>query len=536
MRKKKFPPRTPDVFMEKFYVTTAIPYVNARPHIGHALLLVNGDVIARCRRLEGYDVRFSAGTDEHGVKNVRAAEKVGMSIRQFVGQNALAFQNLLHELNISNDDFIRTSDKKRHFPGAQKLWRLLVEKGDIYKGFYKGLYCVGHEAFITEKDLVHGKCVEHDAAPEIIEEENYFFRLSRYAKELQKFIESDELRIIPEARKNEALAFIKGGLDDISFSRPAKDLSWGVPVPGDDAHTMYVWCDALSNYISSLGYGSDDETTLQKYWPADVQVIGKDILRFHAVFWPAMLLSAGLPLPKSLFVHGFINIGGKKMSKTIGNVADPMDLIQKYGADAVRFYLLHEISTFSDGNFTHEQFAENYEAHLVNGIGNLLSRTIKMIQLAGGALKKPTDDELIHVPFRSILPVFDEAKSALDPKKLETHLVSAYINTRAWPAYRHVLQNYDLHAAIHNASSLADLLDRYIQDWKPFELLKTDPEKARAVLWTVVNGLLNFAWMIEPFMPTTADKIFQTLGVSKDDKEWSAIAVREAPHLFPRTK
>lgn len=530
--------------MEKFYLTTAIPYVNARPHIGHALLFVNGDVIARWYRLRGAYVRFSAGTDEHGVKNVRAAKKADMPIRQFVDQNAAAVQDLLRKLNISNDVFIRTSDEKRHWPGAQKLWRALEKSNDIYKGVYRGFYCVGHEAFITEKDLVNGKCAEHDSAPEMIEEENYFFRLSRYSDKLKKLIESGEFKIIPESRKNEALAFIDSGLEDISFSRPAKDIGWGVPVPGDDTHMMYVWCDALSNYVSNLGYGTADESLFKKYWPADVQVIGKDILRFHAVFWPAMLLSAGLSIPKNLFVHGFINVGGRKMSKTVGNVADPMDLIQKYGADAVRFYLLHEISTFDDGSFTPERFQEVYEAYLVNGMGNLLSRTVKMIQLAsmastglaGRVLKKPADEELALVPFRLAIPIFDEVKDALYSEKLETHLMSMHINTHVWSVYRQALQDYDLHAAIRQANSLVGLLDKYIQDWKPFEFVKTDKQKAHAVLWTVASGVLNLAWMLEPFMPTTSDKIFHALGVSKEDKEWSTVAVSEVPHLFPRMK
>ncbi|MEK7178237.1 MAG: methionine--tRNA ligase, partial [Patescibacteria group bacterium] len=358
--------------MGKFYVTTSIPYVNAEPHIGFALEIIQADVLARYRRHKGDDVFFLTGTDEHGVKIVRAAKAAGKTSQDFVNGVTKKFKDLKKILNLSGDDFIRTSDRKRHWPGAQKLWFKLYDAGKLYKKSYRGLYCVGHEAFITEKDLVNGKCRDHQEEPEIIEEENWFFKLSDYTNKIKEKIKSDELLVMPKSRKNEILSLINEGLEDISFSRPRKDLSWGIPVPNDSKHTMYVWCDALSNYITAIGY-ADDEKKFKKWWPANVQVIGKDILRFHAAIWPGMLLAAKLPLPKTIFVHGFITVGGEKMSKTIGNVIDPFEVVKKYGADALRYYLLREIPSGEDGDFTYEKFEERYNADLAKGLGNLVA-------------------------------------------------------------------------------------------------------------------------------------------------------------------
>src|SRR3989344_53768 len=323
---------------KKFYITTSIAYVNAPPHIGFALESVQADVLARWHRQQGEEVFFVSGTDEHGAKIVRAAEAAGKAPQELVDANAQEFKNLKKTLNLSWDGFIRASDQKTHWPVAQELWRRLEASGDLYKKRYSGRYCVGHEAFITQKDLKDGRCDLHKKEPETIEEENWFFKLSNYTKEIESRIRNNELRIVPESRKNEILALLEEGLEDVSFSRPRKDLDWGVPVPEDDTQTMYVWADALSNYIS--GYGGI------KAWeehPADVHCIGKDILRFHGAIWPAMLLSANLPLPKNIFVHGFITVDGEKMSKSVGNVIDPFELVKRYGTDAVRYYLLREI-------------------------------------------------------------------------------------------------------------------------------------------------------------------------------------------------
>lgn len=316
--------------MKKFYITTSIAYTNTPPHIGFALESIQADVLARYHRALGEDVFFLTGTDEHGAKIAKAAEAAQKEPRKFVDYIAERFEALKPALNLSNNDFIRTTDEKRHWPAVKKVWLRLKKNGDICKKSYKGLYCSGCEAFITKKDLVGGKCAIHLKEPEIIDEENYFFRLSKYSDKLKKLIEKDKLRIIPEARKNEMLSFINQGLEDISFSRPRKDLKWGIPVPDDDSHTIYVWADALINYISAIGYAEENKI-FKKFWPADVHCVGKDILKFHALIWPGMLLSLGLDLPKNIFVHGFITVDGQKISKSLGNTIDPFELVKKYG-------------------------------------------------------------------------------------------------------------------------------------------------------------------------------------------------------------
>ena len=335
---------------EKFYLTTAIPYVNAKPHIGFALELLQADVVARHHRQSGREVFFLTGADENSLKNVQAAEKAGMATREFVDQNTARFVELTKTLQVSNDGFIRTVDPK-HFAGCQKLWQACKAE-DIYKKSYTGLYCVGCEAFYLEGDLVDGKCPEHKIKPDRVEEENYFFKLSNYQQQLEQLIARDEYQVVPATRKNEVLSFIRMGLQDFSISRSrARAKDWGVPVPGDAEQVMYVWFDALSNYLTGIGYGSDDKQ-FNNYWPADLHVIGKGIIRFHAVYWPAMLLSAGIPPPKKLFVHGYINVAGQKMSKSLGTVVDPFDLVERYGAEAVRYFLLRYIHPVQDSDFS----------------------------------------------------------------------------------------------------------------------------------------------------------------------------------------
>jgi len=350
-------------------------YTNSPPHIGFAFESIQADVLARYHRLLGEDTVFLTGTDEHGTKVAQAAKEAGKKPKEFVDEIAEKVEELKRILNLSNDDFIRTTDQKRHWPAVKKVWLKLKETGDIYKKKYQAFYCSGCEAFITKKDLVNGKCAIHQTEPEIIDEENYFFRLSKYSKAIEKSIEKDELKIIPETRKNEILSFIKQGLEDVSFSRPREKLQWGIPVPDDESQTMYVWADALTNYISALGYFEENEK-FKKFWPADIHCIGKDIIRFHAVIWPGMLLSLGLPLPKTIFIHGFITVGGQKMSKSLGNVIDPFELVKKYGTDAVRYFLLREIPSTEDGDFTYEKFGKRYNSDLAAGLGNLVARTI----------------------------------------------------------------------------------------------------------------------------------------------------------------
>lgn len=476
---------------EKFYITTAIDYINAPPHLGHALEKVQTDAIARYQRLLNKEVYFLTGTDEHGIKIVRSSRDAGKNIENFVDENFKKFEQLAVKLNISNDDFIRTSDKKRHWPGARLLWKKLIEAGDIYKGKYSGYYCVGCEAYVKEGDLIGGKCPYHCAEPEKIEEENYFFRLSRYADEIKKKIESGELKILPESRKNEALKILGNGLEDISFSRPKEKLSgWGVPVPDDDSQLMYVWCDALANYISAIGYGSTrniDISKFRKFWPADLHVIGKDILRFHALIWPAMLMSAKLSLPKAIFVHGFILSGGRKMSKTLGNVIDPFALIDRYGADAARYYFLREIMPFEDGDITEEKFKEAYNANLANGLGNLTARIMKMSEQH---LVQPTPNS-------------------------GAKLATGRATNDQRPTTSDFMDNFELSKTMDLIWRKISDLDLRIQKTQPFKLIKEDEIKAKEIVRELVSGLWDIALMLKPFLPETSEKIIAAIQSNK---------------------
>ncbi|MDP2676556.1 MAG: class I tRNA ligase family protein [bacterium] len=520
--------------MEKFYITTSLPYVNAPPHIGFALEAVQTDVVARWRRIKGDDVFFLSGTDEHGAKIVRSAEKAGKTPKALVDDNAALFKRLLSELYISNNDFIRTSDQTRHWQGAQALWKAIAEKGDLYKATYKGLYCVGHEAFITEKDLVDGKCTDHNQAPELLEEENYFFRLSKYSQKIKELISKDEIKIYPDFRKNEIMALLEEGLQDISFSRPSKDISWGVPVPGDSSQTMYVWCDALSNYVSALGFGGSNNSHFKKYWPADLHVIGKDILRFHAAIWIGMLLSAGLLLPKVIFVHGFITSGGKKMSKTIGNVVDPFDLIRRFSADALRYFLLREVQPFEDGDFTEEHFVQAYNANLANGLGNYISRVSKMIvQYFGEDFEKPAESFLDSVPLQAHSELLRIQNK--DGGNIETFSVPFSYEQYVYPQYKKALDAYQFSRALDITWGFLGELDRYIQHYEPFKLIKTDKEKTHAVLWQTAYGALACADMLRPFLPETAKKIFEIFGTTPDGyQNKKSFNITPGEGLFPR--
>lgn len=489
----------------KFYITTAIAYTNAPPHIGFALELCQADAIARYRRLAGDRVFFLTGTDEHGQKNAKSAAQAGSMPREFVYGMAEKFKNLAAELNISNDYFIRTSDVEAHWPGAQEIWRLLAKEGKLYRKNYQGLYCEGCEVFKKPSDLVEGKCADHRREPEVIEEENWFFRLSDYQKELELIIREDKLKIYPESRKNEVLAFMAQGLDDISFSRPSKDLSWGVPVPDDPTQTMYVWCDALTNYLTGIGY-PNNAARFEEFWPADIHLIGKDILRFHAVIWPAMLLAVGLPLPRALFVHGHILSLGQKMSKSLGNVVDPVEVMSGYGTDALRYFLLKEIPPTQDGDFTHERFHEIYNADLVNGLGNLLARTLAMGEKYG---------------------------KAVSPHENSQHDTV----TRAWREYRAAAEEYRFPEALHAAWSLVRHANEHIDREEPWKLLQSHSDKLGDILADLVFLLGNVAWMLEPYLPATAENMMRQLGLSSDqDTAWNKqeLLLRKGNPLFPR--
>ncbi|MFH1759233.1 MAG: methionine--tRNA ligase [Patescibacteria group bacterium] len=472
-----------DKDVNKFYITTAINYVNGPPHIGHVLESLQADAIARYRRQRGDEVFFLTGADEHGAKIVRAAEEQGKTPKELADENAVKFKHLKKDFNLSWDDFIRTTDKKKHWPNVINLWNKLAEAGDIYKKTYKGLYCVGHEAFVTEKDLDHGKCRDHNAEPEVVEEENYFFRLSKYADQIAEKIESDELKIYPKERKNEILSFIKQGVEDISFSRPSKDLSWGIPVPNDDTHTIYVWCDALANYL----YPKDQ-------WPAELHVIGKDILRFHALFWPGMLLSAGLPLPKEIFVHGHITSEGQKMSKSLGNVVDPAELVKKYGIDPVRYYLLREIPPFNDGDFSYGKFEERYNADLANGLGNYAARVLALA-------KKYSVNP-------SVILRTESEGSKKDSSQAQNDLDSEVANfiSIAEKAVVQEMEEYRIDGALDAIWELIRFGDCYINRKRPWDA----NQKLETRNQTIANALAileKVGELITPFLPETAEKI-----------------------------
>jgi len=497
---------------KKFYIVTPIFYANAELHLGHTYTLVLADILARYHRAIGDNTFFLTGSDEHGDKIVRAAQKVGMGPQAFVNANVAKMHELIKALGVSNDFFIRTSDQEHHWPGAEKLWRAFEEAGDVYKGTYKGLYCVGCEAFITEKELVDGKCVHHDTKPENVEEENYFFKLSKYGPEIKRLIESGELRITPPSRANEILSLISGqegqSIGDISISRPMRAIPWGIPVPSDPTQLMYVWCDALSNYISAIGYGSNDEEKFKTFWPADVQVLGKDIIRFHALLWPAFLLSAKLPLPRELLVHGFVNSGGKKMSKTLGNVLIPSEFIEEYGKDALRHYLSREVSPVEDWDLTREKFKEVYNANLANGLGNLISRTLKMAeQYFDGRI---TGDAFSVPPVRTKIAEIENLGGVAG-------LNIPYIITNdILPRYHSHMQAHEINKAADVIWELVAHLDQFVTDYEPFKLIKTDKEKTEAVMFGLLYGLREIAQMLAPMMPDTAEKINDLLGATEN--------------------
>ena len=500
---------------EKFFITTSIAYANAAPHIGHAYEIALTDIIARYKRMRGFEIFFLTGTDEHGDKILRAAKDAGKAPQVFVDENAKKFEALYQSLAISYDYFIRTSDKKNHWPGAQALWQKLLVSNDLYKGVYKGLYCLGCEAFITEKELIDGKCPNHNTVPETIEEENYFFRLSKYGSAIQKAIESRELNIVPESRAHEVLSMIKEGVRDISFSRPERDVLWGIPVPNDQKQMMYVWCDALSNYISALGYGRTDNEKFKRFWPADMHMIGKDILRFHAGIWIAMLLAAKLPLPKAIYVHGYITSEGQKMSKSLGNVVDPFEVGTKYGVEPLRYYLLREIPTTDDGDFSTARFEAIYDGELANNLGNLTSRVLTMNEKYSGGKVPPVvrDDEVVN-------------------KVLST-----------WKEYQAHMNDFNLKAAAESVFALLTFVNHYIDVNKPWELAKKDPTKVLGILYHLLEILRHVSLMLTPFLPETAKKIKDALNFEgeklyPDNIGWGILkegtTIKKIEPLFPR--
>jgi len=472
---------------KKFYITTSIFYTNAPPHLGAALEMVQADVIARYKKNQKRDVFFLTGTDEHGQKVAKAAKKAKQTPENFCDNISQKFRRLAEKLNLSNNDFIRTTDKKRHWPVVAKVWNKLEENGDIYKKAYKGLYCPGCEAFITRKDLVDGKCAIHGMEPEIIEEENYFFKLSKYSTKIKEIIERDKIRITPHSKKREILNFIENGLEDISFSRARKDLKWGIPVPGDSSQTIYVWADALVNYLSAIGYDKDKK--FKKFWPADIHLVGKDILKFHSLIWPAMLISLGISLPKIILVHGFITVNDKKMSKSLGNIIDPFELIDKYGTDALRYYLLKEIPPFEDGDFTYEKFEKRYQGDLANGLGNLIARILGLRR----RLKKR----------------FSTKRKMSASVRKEIDLVCK--------KYKKAMEEFRFNKALEVVWGLIGFCDKQINENKLWELIKKDEKKSQIILNDISYTARQIAILLEPFLPETSKKIIYQLETGKSE-------------------
>ncbi len=469
---------------KKFYITTTIPYANAPPHIGFALEIIQADVLARWHKQKGEDVFFLTGTDEHGVKNYQTAKKEGLTTQEFVDRNSEKFRELTKILIISNNYFIRTTDKKVHWPGVIEMWKRLSKKGDIYKKNYIGNYCSGCERFVTDKDLVDGKCPDHpNLKIEKVSEENYFFKLSKYSSKITELIKKDKLKIYPRKFKNDFLSLIKDGLQDVSFSRNKETLPWGIPVPGDENQVLYVWGDALSNYLTGIGF---PDKKYKKYWPADVHIVGKDMLRFHTGIWPGMLLSARIPLPKQVIVHGFLTVNSKKMSKSLGNIINPIELSKKYSTDGLRYFLMRKIPFGGDGNFSEKALRDACNNELADKLGNLVSRTSSLIEKNG--IEK-CGNKLIR---------------KLNIKKIEKHI-----------------ENYEFDKALNEIFSFIDVCNEYVQDKKPWET------KDKKILYELKESILKIAELLWPFIPESAEKI---------KKQFSVKNIKKGEILFRKIK
>jgi len=482
--------------MTKFFISTAIDYPSEKPHLGHCLEKIQADVLARYKRFQRFDVHFSIGTDDHGLKIQRYAQKANKKPQEFVDEMSEYFKELWKLLNISNDDFIRTTEK-RHEKVVQEIIKKIYEKGDIYKGKYKGLYCVDCESYYLPKDLEGNLCPVHHKPAETIEEETYFFRMSKYQKQLIEHIEKNKNFIIPESKRNEIFNRLKEPLQDLSISRAT--VKWGIPFPLDKKLSLFVWIDALINYLTTINYPNEK---FKKFWPADVHVIGKDIPWHHSVIWGSLLLSLGLPLPKTIFVHGFITVSGQKMSKSLGNVIDPFELVKKYssasspqvGTDAVRYFLLREIPSTEDGDFTYEKFEGRYNADLASGLGNLVARVITL-----GAKLKTQNVNL---------------KTTTQNLKLKKE------TDNTWKRYKKTLEEFKFNESLIIIWELISFCDKYIEKERPWE--KSDKQQL-----TINNLLLtinNIAEMLKPFLPETSEKILNQIKNKKSEP------------LFPRLK
>ena len=501
-----------------YYVTTPIFYVNGAPHIGHAYTMIAADVLARFKRLDGFDVYFLTGTDEHGQKVEKAAADAGLPAQEFTDQISASFADVARQMNISNDGFIRTTEA-RHKAASAALWQKLQEAGHIYLGGYEGWYAVRDEAFYDESELTTnaaGQKVAPSGAPvEFVTEPSYFFRMSAFQEKLVAHIEENPEFLGPQARRNEVLGFLKQPLRDLSISRTS--FSWGIQVPGDEAHVMYVWLDALTNYITAVGY-PDENAPLWKYWPADLHLVGKDILRFHAVIWPALLMGAGLPLPKRVFAHGWFTVEGEKMSKSVGNVIDPRDLAETFGVDALRFFLMREITFGSDGDYSRSSLIRRLNGELANDLGNLAQRTLSFIaKNAGAAVPKRgqgTEADAALAGFIADLP--GQIRAFIDRQAFNDALETIWHAIRAGNAY--------------------------IDQQAPWALRKTDTVRMETVLAQLIDLLRVVSTLLQPFMPDSMSRMLDQLGVPADARDFASLttpiaegtALPQPAGVFPR--
>lgn len=521
----------------KFYITTPIYYVNDKPHIGHAYTTFMADILARYHRMKGNNVFFLTGTDENSQKNIEAAKRAGelsfassyalratedkkaseskKNIQKYLNKMSAVWQGTWDSLGITHNDFIRTTEK-RHHKAVVRFFDKVWEKGDIYEGVYEGWYCEGCEAFITEDDLIDGKCSHHKKKPKKIKEKNLFFKVTKYRDALLEYIGKNPEFIQPKSRRNEVISFIKDFMEDFSISR--EKTIWGVPVPlkAGEKHrheVLYVWFDALINYISALDFGGDKKK-FKKYWPADVHLVGKDIIKFHCAFWPAMLMSAGLPLPKKIFAHGFFTIDGEKMSKSRGNIADPIKITEKYGTDTLRYFFMREIRFGEDGDFSEEKIEERYNKELANELGNLVSRVLTMTEKY----------------FKGRVP-----------RKVSARL------SYAWKQYDEDMENLKLNDAIEKVWQVVRETNRFIEIEQPWVLAKINKKRLERDIYILLETLRNLGWMLWPIMPESAEKIWAQLGISKTEKKlnyeeakaWGGIKpggrIKRGDTLFPKT-
>ena len=504
-----------------YYITTPIYYPSNKLHIGHSYTTVAADAMSRYKRLRGYDVMFLTGTDEHGQKIERSAKEAGVTPKEFVDGIVDWIKELWEAMDITYDQFIRTTDKP-HKEAVQKIFKILYDKGDIYKSSYEGLYCTPCETFFTEHQLASGMCPDCNRPVEEVKEESYFFKLSKYQDALIKHINDNPEFIKPESRKNEMLNnFLLPGLEDLCVSRTS--FKWGIPVEFDPGHVVYVWIDALSNYISALGYLTEDDEKYKKYWPADVHLVGKEIVRFHSIIWPALLMALDIPLPKQIFGHGWLVIDGGKMSKSVGNVVDPKVLVGRYGSDAIRYFLLREIAFGQDGNFTNEALITRMNSDLANDFGNLVSRTVAMIEkYFDGTLPAEQESNEFDSQIQELV------KDSIN--QVEVHMEKMLFND-----------------ALNDIWTIVRRLNKYIDETTPWVLAKDEANNAKLanVLYTLAEGIRIVSVMIQPFMPQTPAKVWEQLGIEEGDltawdsiKEWGKISktltVKKGEIIFPR--